>query len=904
MASGSGTSVAQRALAGIASASFINGSLDIKVLNAKGVAAMDRGGTSDPYCIILVDGKEHARTLSIPKTVDPVWNAEFDVKLEKANRVTFQVFDKNSIGSDKLCGDADLDFHSLANGQTTSVTLPLKPDSGFLNLSVRFVSKWTSLETPEEWVNAMHHGSDLIKFTKSSTKPHPRFFRVSGDNLSLSWSSPKKAALKSRVLIDSIKEIRVGRNTKSFSRHATQHADKVDHSFSVIYGSDFETLDLVAASADEFKFWTEGLRYMSSVVGKQVAVAAGEKHAERRKRWLKEMWNMADKNKDNQLDMKEISQLLHVLNAKVSNKELKKRFAAANSDDKGTKYLDFDEFGAFYRQLTLRPEIEQLLLRYSNTEPLSLTLDEFRRFLEVEQGMAVSSSDAAALIAKHEPAVEGTKSKLLSYEGLFNFLASTDNDLFNPAHNRIYQDMSQPLTHYFVASSHNTYLLGDQLRSESSVEAYVRALQNGCRCVELDCWDGEDGDPIIYHGHTLTSKIKFSDVIKAIGDYAFATSPFPVILSIENHCSVPQQKVMAQHMETILGSKLLKGDPDELRKAYPSPNDLKNKILIKGKRSGKTGMAAGPAGPADDEDSDEEDDDDEGKVKDEAAVQAAAAIKAKNQKKVTLAPELSALVVYCKAVHFKSFDDSAANGKYWEMSSFAEAKTKKFASKLPSQLIEYNKKQLSRIYPAGTRVDSSNYDPQVAWNCGSQIVALNYQTPDRSMQLNQGKFRQNGRSGVILKPYVMRKGTNFNPNDVATIPHSVRPTKLTIKIISGQQLPKPDRQTKGEIIDPYVVVEVAGIPADQKTVRTKVIDDNGFNPEWSETFTFDLRFAELAILRFVVYDKDVNSDDFIGQYTINVSDVRSGYHHVNLESERGDPLDSGTLFAHFQVTEQ
>ena len=73
----------------------------------------------------------------------------------------------------------------------------------------------------------------------------------------------------------------------------------------------------------------------------------------------------------------------------------------------------------------------------------------------------------------------------------------------------------------------------------------------GVKCVEVDCWDG-DHEPVVTHGHTLVNKLAFSDVIKAIKDYGFVRSPYPVIVSIELHCSEPFQIKMAKILKDIL----------------------------------------------------------------------------------------------------------------------------------------------------------------------------------------------------------------------------------------------------------------------------------------------------------------------------------------------------------------
>uniref|UniRef100_A0A674HK96 Phosphoinositide phospholipase C n=1 Tax=Taeniopygia guttata TaxID=59729 RepID=A0A674HK96_TAEGU len=615
-------------------------------------------------------------------------------------------------------------------------------------------------------------------------------------------------------------------------------------------------------------------------------------------RWF---WNIIQNDfKTGNIDFEGCMRLLEKMQINFDEDHLKHIFKKTLDKHSGD-IISMDDFKAIYRALVHRPEFEELFKAYSMDGNI-LPDGQLLKFLAKEQFQTeANETTALEIIMKYEPIDEVRKKKQMSFEGFIRYMNSEECSIFKSQHKSVYQDMTQPLCDYFISSSHNTYLIADQLMGPSHLWGYTSALLKGCRCLEIDCWDGNNNEPIVYHGHTLTSKIPFRSVIRVIDKYAFMSSAYPLVLSLENHCSPKQQEVMAECLKTILGDKLLStpigGEVDMTRLPSPEVLDfgdfhgnyllfsyiinllllsaLKFKVLVKNKKVGTLEQSLlrmgddyrGEAEELSDSDfqSDDEDTDDTLPLH-----RTRSPAKRKGDRKSSIPPQkkpkvkrtkiaivLSDLVVYTKSQKFVSFEHSQQHQQCYENNSIGESQARKLA-------------KIS--------------------------VALNFQTPGTQMELQDGKFLDNGGCGYVLKPAFLRdRNTTFTPRNVGAYS---KPMSLSIRLISGHQLP-PSAMSKTNKADPLVQIEIYGVPEDQARKKSSVVKSNALCPKWNETFSFNIQVPELAMIRFCVEDEvSLVSNEFLGQYTLPVMSLNTGYRNIPLISKDGIKLESASLFAH------
>ncbi|CAD5219079.1 unnamed protein product [Bursaphelenchus xylophilus] len=742
----------------------------------------------------------------------------------------------------------------------------------------------------------MQQGTEMVKL-RTNVRQFCRIFTLDADVSHIRWTPTNKKPHKARIPVDSIKEVRTGRNTELLRATENSNTDLQDEcAFSIIYGAQYECLDLIALSADDANIWVTGLMALTTAQKQDNQPHASNSMSTVRERWLGTVFDQADKDGRGYISEKSTVRLICEINSRLSLSRVKQKvkessaIASAENDTAARGHIEKEQFIEIYKDISTRPEIYFLMVRYANKDYLSC--DDLQVFLETEQGMIfIDRKFCENLIQQHEPSPEARENNCMTVDGFTNYLLSRAGLVFDPQHFQVCHDMSRPLNEYFIAASYNTYLVEDQTQGPCSIDGYITALKRNCRFIEMNLWDPldqENPEPLICRTSTTPTHIRASAALETIRKLAFEKTKYPLFIRLDVHLSNEWQIVFAEMLKNILEDVLYQPKYDKTDWTdptnVPTPAHFLNKIIL---ISNGYKSKSGPLPPAEIPNEDEEDHFVE--VSSNTTRQRLAI------KLLELIPPFGQLKYIQDTV---TFSDLGNLTSHKDLLSICESSCLRLIQNNASMFGQITRNFLLRITPNITRLDSSNMNPQEFWNFGVNLCALNYQTPGLMMDLQEGKFAANGGCGYVLKPPIMQDEV-FSPVD--KMPFA--PQVLHLRIISGQQLPRPRGSTaKGDSTDAFVVVEIFGIPADCAEERTKTIRNDSFNPNFDESFQFEVCIPEIALVRFLVLDDDYIGDDFIGQYTIPFECLQSGYRHIPLLNNEGEPLENSTLFVHIAIT--
>ncbi|KAF3480068.1 1-phosphatidylinositol-4,5-bisphosphate phosphodiesterase 1 [Arthroderma uncinatum] len=851
----------------------------------------------------------------------------------------------------------------------------------------------------------LQRGCTLIKVNKLKKKPMTFYLDFDSGKMFWNLSNPSK-----RVYIDDIKEIRLRQDARMYREEHRIPEEFENRWFTIIYNNSegsknraVKTVHLIAPNESMFELWTTTLENVARYrIGLMVGLAGSvESESILNAHWQREMSRRGGaqdvkSGEGESLDSEGIGNLCHSLHINCSKEMLRVLFARA--DTSGTGRVNFAQFKEFINRLKYRKDLKDLYDRLVIDDVHGMTLDNFLDFIHYTQREDVENNRdywvsvfekfvrKAKLRSQSQPDATSPDDAPLrmSLDAFSNFMISTSNGIY-PSHVPA-PKFDHPLNDYFISSSHNTYLLGRQVAGFSSTEAYVTALQKGCRCVEVDCWDGADGRPIVSHGRTMTTSVLFADCISVINHYAFLSSDYPLIISLEVHCNPEQQIAMTNIIKNTFKERLVLESLREEWPILPTPEALKHRVLIKVKTSDEvidTGPASAPIGlvsvnvgrkrsssspfmpPTVMEDplhnfpplsspptigsgadaapptlnrraftatsvcsTSEESDIGQGS----AAIQK----EKKRSQKSRIVKDLADLGVYTRGYKFHNFH-SPESKRFNHVYSFAERAFEGICRDPESKALleSHNRRYLTRVYPSGFRVRSSNFDPNIFWRRSVQMVALNWQTYDVGMQMNQAMFASGtDRTGYVLKPESLRlpptwKGPGLKPKVDRKL------VRFSIDVISAQQLPRPKHIGLDDNINPYIEIEV--FSADDKTKglafgeggmdtsdrnglsgighphrrRTGIEQGNGYNPIFNDQFKFSLetKYPDLVFVRWVVWNsidgKNVgnNSSSQLATFTAKLSSLAQGFRYLPLYDGNGDQYLFSTLFCRITKSE-
>lgn len=419
---------------------------------------------------------------------------------------------------------------------------------------------------------------------------------------------------------------------------------------------------------------------------------------------------------------------------------------------------------------------------------------------ETQREGALPPALAAAVAAD-----EANPGSGLTFEGFLEYMRSAGSAIAAPPRD---EDLSWPLAAYYVSSSHNTYLTGNQLYSDSSTDAYKNVLLRGCRCIEVDVWDGDDSD--IEDSDTsssssdekvtgvkkrskfqrlkdklpgsLSSKMEKTSIAETegeiageVGDAAREQEAADVKPASRDDGIPPPGPGVVEprvlHGYTLTKEVTFRDVCAAVRDYAFVASDLplvvslevhckqQDRMVEIMEHAWKGMLVPPPKEPAAELPS-------PGDLRNKILVKVKYAPPGTSPEEVAdeeeevregaprakpskISQALSNLGIYTRGVSFSSLTQPEATMPT-HIFSLSEKKVDEVNERQPATLFAHNLRYLMRTYPHGLRFGSSNLDPAPSWRRGIQVVALNWQRWDEGMMLNEGMFA--GTGGYVLKP--------------------------------------------------------------------------------------------------------------------------------------------------------
>uniref|UniRef100_A0A7S0AEC7 Phosphoinositide phospholipase C n=1 Tax=Pyrodinium bahamense TaxID=73915 RepID=A0A7S0AEC7_9DINO len=455
-----------------------------------------------------------------------------------------------------------------------------------------------------------------------------------------------------------------------------------------------------------------------------------------------------------------------------------------------------------------------------------MTLEKWRWFLVQVQDEERSVVEAAEVQLSEMVSPDVDDDGRMTLLGLSRYLCSPGNSAFKPRRCEVYQNMSRPLTEYWIASAHHIYsdppkavpsegtLVCSSLEGANALLATLHApLRSGCRCMTFALVAGSSQNGGGLSVLLQCERVPLADVLRLIDRRGFEMTSFPMLLVLRLGLLPPAScKEVPGMLSEILGRRLWRNTGA----GVPSPAEARDHVVV----------ILAPAAP-------------DGDPPLDAELQ-------QESQGVPATAEETCGGTFDPANILQAWQDASNNFAVWPGQNFRrhfleKARRDTMVCFLPCDelrslaeakrelVVEYHQQHLTLAYPTAPRCAPANFNAAGAWAAGVQMAALTFHSGsgDSAALAHVGRFwQENGGCGYVLKPPHLCQ--------VKECPEVAEaPVRLELRVLAARAVPGVDGQAAPEG-PTLVAVSVWGMAADCARKAYRPVRPSGPVITWPE----------------------------------------------------------------------